>query len=53
MTPPAAGRWVFILSGYVFKITAALIDTGPFYVGVHYLSRYLEIDPNAEHAGEA
>ena len=45
--------WVFILSGYVFKITAALIDTGPFYVGVHYLSRYLEIDPNAEHAGEA
>jgi uncharacterized integral membrane protein (TIGR00697 family) len=42
--------WVFIGSGYVFKLTMALLDTGPFYVGVHYLSRYLEIDPNAEHA---
>jgi hypothetical protein len=27
----------------------ALSDTLPFYLGVHYLSRYLEIDPNAEH----
>jgi len=42
--------WVFIASGYVFKIAIALLDTLPFYVGVHYLSRYLEIDPNAEHA---
>ena len=42
--------WVFIFSGYVFKLTIALFDTGPFYIGVHYLSRYLEIDPNAEHA---
>ena len=42
--------WVFIGSGYVFKLTIALIDTGPFYLGVHYLSRYLEIDPNEEHA---
>lgn len=41
--------WVFILSGYVFKVVAALLDTGPFYVGVHYLSRYLDVDPNAEH----
>ena len=41
--------WVFIASGYVFKIAIALLDTLPFYVGVHYLSRYLEIDPNAEH----
>lgn len=41
--------WVFIASGYVFKLTIALLDTLPFYVGVHYLSRYLEIDPNAEH----
>ncbi|MCA9503632.1 MAG: queuosine precursor transporter [Spirochaetaceae bacterium] len=42
--------WVFIGSGYVFKMVAALLDTGPFYLGVHWLSRYLEIDPNAEHA---
>ena len=42
--------WVFIASGYVFKMTVALVDTAPFYVGVHYLSRYLQIDPNAEHA---
>ncbi len=42
--------WVFIGSGYVFKLTIALFDTGPFYIGVHYLSRYLEIDPYAEHA---
>ena len=42
--------WVFIGSGYVFKLTIALVDTLPFYVGVHYLSRYLEIDPFEEHA---
>jgi uncharacterized integral membrane protein (TIGR00697 family) len=41
--------WVFIASGYVFKLTIALADTLPFYVGVHYLSSFLEIDPNAEH----
>ena len=50
---PEAAIWpqlfVFIASGYVFKLVVALIDTLPFYVGVHYLSRYLEIDPNAEH----
>ena len=42
--------WVFIGSGYVFKLSIALFDTLPFYIGVHYLSRYLEIDPNEEHA---
>ena len=51
---PDAAVWpqlfVFIASGYVFKLVVALLDTGPFYLGVHYLSRYLEIDPNAEHA---
>ena len=40
--------WVFIASGYVFKLVVALLDTGPFYLGVHWLSRYLEIDPSAE-----
>jgi len=45
--------WVFILSGYVFKMFVALLDTGPFYLGVHYLSRYLQLDPNAEEAARA
>jgi hypothetical protein len=33
-------------SSYVFKMVSALFDTIPFYVGVKYLSRYLNIDPN-------
>tara|TARA_Y100000588_G_scaffold394296_1_gene514016 strand:- start:1949 stop:2728 length:780 start_codon:yes stop_codon:yes gene_type:complete len=40
--------WIFIASGYIFKIVVALVDTLPFYVGVHYLSRYLELDSNAD-----
>ena len=40
---------VFIASAYVFKLVVALVDTLPFYVGVHYLSRYLKIDPLSEH----
>ena len=42
--------WLFIGSGYVFKVVVALLDTAPFYLGVHYLSRYLEIDPSQEHS---
>ena len=42
--------FVFIASGYVFKLTIALVDTGPFYLGVRWLSRYLEHDPLAEQA---
>ncbi|HVS65734.1 MAG TPA: queuosine precursor transporter [Thermoanaerobaculia bacterium] len=41
--------WVFIGTGYVFKVAAALVDTIPFYLGTAWLSRYLAIDPNAEH----
>lgn len=44
--------WVFVGSSYVFKLAIALADTLPFYVGVHYLSRFLEIDPAAEHEDE-
>ena len=40
--------WIFIASGYIFKIVVALVDTLPFYIGVHYLSRYLELDSNAD-----
>lgn len=35
--------WVFIVSSYLFKMLAALVDTLPFYVGTHYLRRYLNI----------
>jgi uncharacterized integral membrane protein (TIGR00697 family) len=45
--------WVFIGSSYVFKVVVALLDTIPFYAGVHYLAGYLEIDPVAEHDAES
>jgi uncharacterized integral membrane protein (TIGR00697 family) len=44
--------WVFIGSGYVFTAVVALLDTLPFYLGVHWLSRWLEIDPMAEHGDD-
>ena len=40
---------VFIASGYVFKLAIAAVDTLPFYLGVRWLSRYLEYDPLREH----
>ena len=40
---------VLLGSNYVFKFAAALLDTAPAYVAVHYLSRYLQIDPTREH----
>lgn len=39
--------------GYAFKLVVALFDTIPFYIGVHYLSRYLQIDPTREHEADA
>ena len=44
--------WVFIGSGYVFKLVVALLDTLPFYLGVRWLSEYLQIDPLQEHAAD-
>ena len=44
---------MLILTGYVFKFIIALLDTIPFYYLVKWLSRYLEIDPNAEHRHDA
>jgi uncharacterized integral membrane protein (TIGR00697 family) len=41
---------MLILSNYVFKMTAALLDTIPFYIGVKYLSKYLNINPIAEYS---
>lgn len=35
---------LFIAYGYAFKLVAALLDTGPFYLCVYGLSKYLWID---------
>ena len=40
---------ILILSNYVFKMVAALLDTIPFYIGVGFLSKYLQIDPIKEY----
>jgi len=48
--------WTFILTGYAFKLAAAMVDTVPFYFGTAWLRRYLHLDPpDAEpsEAGEA
>ncbi len=44
--------WLFIATGYVFKFTAALIDTPLVYLAVHLLKGYLRIDPTSEHAAD-
>jgi uncharacterized integral membrane protein (TIGR00697 family) len=36
---------MLILSNYIFKMVSALLDTIPFYLGVKWLSKYLNIDP--------
>jgi uncharacterized integral membrane protein (TIGR00697 family) len=43
---------IFIISSYVFKLLAALLDTIPFYYGVKFFSKYLQIDPMAGYAGK-
>jgi len=40
---------LFIATGYAFKFVAAALDTVPFYIGVHYLKGYLQLDPTREH----
>lgn len=40
---------VLIGSGYLFKMMVALIDTLPLYLLVGWLSKWLQIDPAAEH----
>lgn len=37
--------WLFIITGYAFKMLAALLDTVPFMVGTRYLVRYLRLPP--------
>ena len=43
---------MFILTGYAIKVLIALLDTIPFYIGVHYLKSYLQFDPAQEHQNE-
>ncbi|HEY7776387.1 MAG TPA: queuosine precursor transporter [Kineobactrum sp.] len=38
---------VLIGSNYLFKATVALLDTGPFYLCVHYLRKYLHLGADA------
>lgn len=45
----AHGLVILILSNYIFKVVAALLDTLPFYLGTRWLSRYLQIDPNKDY----
>ncbi len=42
------GMLVLIGSSYLFKMVVAALDTIPFYIGVHYLGRFLRIDPTAD-----
>ena len=35
----------FIATGYIFKVLAAMVDTVPFYIGSHHLSRYMRLPP--------
>ncbi len=39
--------WVLIGSSYTFKMVAALVDTVPFYIGSHWMRRYLGLTPLA------
>lgn len=54
LPPPADGSTLtqhlimFIVTGYMFKVAAALLDTIPFYILVAWLKRYLEFDPIVE-----
>ncbi|MEM1403295.1 MAG: queuosine precursor transporter [Pseudomonadota bacterium] len=43
---------ILVGSNYLFKATVALLDTGPFYVAVHYLRRYLQLE-EGEYAAAA
>ncbi|MEM7453968.1 MAG: queuosine precursor transporter [Planctomycetota bacterium] len=49
---PSSELWpalmTFIMTGYVFKLVVALLDTIPFYYGCAWLKRVLEFDPVEE-----
>ena len=39
----AGGMLTLMASNYLFKLFATLVDTLPFYLGVHYLKGYLQL----------
>ena len=41
--------WLFIATGFAFKVVAALVDTPVIYGAVALLRPYLRIDPTSEH----
>ncbi len=43
---------ILILSNYFFKMTSALVDTVPFYLGVKFFSKFLNIDPTKGYKDE-
>ncbi len=43
-----AAMLALVGSNYLFKLMVAAVDTVPFYIGVHYLKGYLQIDPTRE-----
>ncbi len=43
--------WLFIATGYVFKLAMALLDTIPFSLGAPALARYLRLPPPTHHEG--
>lgn len=45
--------WLFIATGFAFKLVAALFDTPVIYLAVAVLRKYLHIDPTAEHNADA
>ena len=47
-TPLTQHLMTFIVTGYVFKMIVALLDTVPFYFLVGYLKDYLQFDPITE-----
>jgi queuosine precursor transporter len=51
-TQPNIPDWVelsvLIFTGYAFKAVVALVDTIPFYLGVKWLTQYLQYDPITE-----
>lgn len=44
---------ILILSTYMFKMVSALLDTIPFYLGVRFFTKYLEIDSISEFREQA
>ncbi|MEM1447063.1 MAG: queuosine precursor transporter, partial [Planctomycetota bacterium] len=45
--------WLFIATGFAFKLIAALVDTPIIYLAVAVLRKYLHLDPTTEHNADA